>query len=216
MTKSLRYMLILTEVIVLKAVVIIDTRLVGRINDDFWGYVVLLFNIGLSFLCNLGRYFLGAIDNQWEVNLLSGKMKPFQHAAITSSYYWRIHNYLCFGLGLASSIIIVGKKVMVYHREKNTIQHIIPFNTFNTSKYNMSVLNILAIIFLMFACYVIVQLTIYLSKLDLDDKITYYTLRFYLKLGAVRLFFRLIIPIIVLSCNPDMRKYMWRELKRLG
>ena len=62
----------------MKAVVILNTRLVGRIYDDFWANVILLFNIGFSFVCNLGRYLLGAIDNKWVVNLLAGRMKPFR------------------------------------------------------------------------------------------------------------------------------------------
>ena len=35
--------LVLAEVLVLKAVVIINTRLVGRIMDDFWGNFILIF-----------------------------------------------------------------------------------------------------------------------------------------------------------------------------
>ena len=98
---------------------LMNTRLLGRIMDDFWGQFILAFNIGFCSIAHLGRYHLGEIDNTWEVNIMVGRMEaPNGQAVILSTNYWTTFYAISCGFSLVSGVVMVTNKVSIYYKEK--------------------------------------------------------------------------------------------------
>lgn len=211
-----RYILVITEVVVMKAMVLLKPRLFGRILDDFWGGFLLMFNIGVGFIAHIGRYQLGAFDNFWAAHFLVGRMNPIEDL-LFASFFWPIFLTITMGLSLASCLVIVIKKIIAHYKEKNLVMHINlnlgqNQHVFNTSKYNKSIFKspiLISMTFIMFSVFVFL---VFLPMFDMDEEISKYKLRFYLTI-TITILFRYVIPIIVLCNNPDMRKFMLRTIK---
>ena len=206
-------------------------RLMGRIQDDFWANFIFIFNIGFSFIATLGRYHLGDVDNKWQIILLTGQLKQYtnQSIPIISSSFTFIFCTIAFTLLLASCVVIVRAKIIVFFKERKQyeinlgleavhsgLQHVQIKNKFglNNAKYNKSIFDILVLIIgIIIPITIVLILTICLPYVNQNDEISYYQLRLYLKMGALRAFHRLAIPATILYFNPDMRKFMLREIK---
>ena len=125
--------------------------------------------------------------------------------------------------------MIVRAKIIVFFKERKQyeinlglesvhagLQHVQIKNKFglNNVKYNKSIFDILVLIIgIVIPITIILILTICLPYVNQNDEISYYQLRMYLKMGALRTFHRIAIPATILYFNPDMRKFMLREIK---
>jgi len=203
----------------------------GRIQDDFWANFIIIFNVGFSYIATLGRYHLGDVDNTWEIMVLTGQLK--QHKSNVTPYVSSSFNLFFVTIGtsllLVSSVVIVRAKIIVFFKERKQyeinlglesvhsgLHHVQIKNKFglNNAKYNESILDILVLIIgILIPITIIFILTICIPFINQNDEISYYQLRLYLKLGALRSVHRLAIPALVLYFNPEMRKFMLREIK---
>ena len=118
----------MVELLFSKALVLLKPALLGRIQDDFWGIFLLLFNLGFSFTCHFVRYLLGTIriillkTYIWDV--LVGKMFPIDGTRSTDYLFWPVFFGIKMGISIASSIVIIGKGISFHLKEKNLVQQI--------------------------------------------------------------------------------------------
>ena len=207
-----RCVLAISEATVIKAMVLLKPRLLGRILDDFWAHFFLMFNIGFSLSAHLGQYYIGAFHTMF-LNIMTGRMNPS-----VNGLFWPI----CLGVtvNFVSCIIIVVKKIIIYQKEKNLVQQLnLNQNqnhqvVFNNVQYNKSLCKSPIFIGLTMTFFIVLAFRIVLGLFwfDLDDETSTYIILFFFLIKNL-VIIKLIIPIIVLFNNQDMRTFMLNALK---
>ena len=97
---------------VIKAMVILKPRLLGKILDDFWSRFLLMFNIGFSVSVQLGQYFHGVTENTFIYNVMIGKMK----SPLGNRPFLLIFNAVIIVITFASCAIIAIKKMIIHYK----------------------------------------------------------------------------------------------------
>ena len=202
----------MTQPIVLTAMLLLQPRLFGRILDDFWGWFLLFFNVSFSFITSFGRYLLNSTyaDKYPLINILVGKMSSHFNFG-QKSIFWPF--FLCTTVGVSwiCSLIIVIKKIVIYRKEKNLVQQLNLGRQFNNVRYNQAVLKSpLLIGWVLFM--ITVALLMNLNRMELDDEMSRYLLRFCIY-NTVVFVFKLVFPLMVMLANTKLSKSMLNSLK---
>ena len=58
----IRVFLVLTEALILKAIILLKPRILGRILDDIWGWFLFTYNVAFSFIVHAGQLHLGSFN----------------------------------------------------------------------------------------------------------------------------------------------------------
>ena len=211
----------MTEISVLKAIILAKPRLLGRVLDDFYGRFLFTYNVAFSFIAHFGNcHIRGSIGGVCGVggSLLAGHLKP---TTVSSPLFWKIFVSVTMGLCLFSFVVIFIRKIVEHYKEKNLVENVQVNlgpnqHLFNTSKYNKSVFNIkILVVFLIVICSVGVLLSLkyFTANMDHEEILLKYTTFIFLWWVCGPFLFSILIPIVFLFSNTDFRNFMFNEIK---